>query len=57
MVAPNGPDDETWKKMSKGERRVHKALNYITIALIAFLFLEYWGAIDAIVSWLNVALD
>jgi hypothetical protein len=36
MAAPNGPDDETWKKMSTAEKRVHRVLNIVVFAIILY---------------------
>jgi len=36
VAAPNGPDDETWKKMSTAEKRVHRVLNIVVFAIILY---------------------
>lgn len=39
MVAPGGPDDETWKKMSPAAKRAYWIVTTAIVALIFGLFI------------------
>jgi type II secretory pathway component PulM len=39
MVAPGGPDDETWKKMTPRDRRIYWILIAVVFSIVGYTVL------------------